>query len=73
MNRDNIGLISFLSDKLKWLEGERIAIKAQLFELGVAEQKRRDENEAALYGEVKKVIDEVLVRNLQKLKPTQRG
>ncbi|EBO9197624.1 TPA: hypothetical protein ACJG01_002463 [Salmonella enterica subsp. salamae serovar 21:z10:[z6]] len=73
MNRDNIGLISFLSDKLKWLEGERIAIKAQLFDLGVAEQKRRDENEAALYGEVKKVIDEVLVRNLQKLKSTQQG
>ncbi|HAG5111949.1 TPA: hypothetical protein NNT20_004684 [Salmonella enterica] len=73
MNRDNIGLISFLSDKLKWLDGERIAIKAQLFDLGIAEQKRRDENEAALYGEVKKVIDEVLVRNLQKLKPTQRG
>ncbi|EAO5527521.1 hypothetical protein T081_004474 [Salmonella enterica subsp. enterica serovar Monophasic] len=73
MNRDNIGLISFLSDKLKWLEGERIAIKAQLFDLGVAEQKRRDENEAALYGGIQKAIDEMMMMNLQKLKSTQQG
>lgn len=72
MNRDNIGLISFLSDKLKWLDGERIAIKAQLFDLGIAEQKRRDENEAALYGGIQKAIDEMMMRNLQKLKSTQQ-
>lgn len=73
MNRDNIGLILFLSDKLKWLDGERIAIKAQLFDLGIAEQKRRDENEAALYGGIQKAIDEMMMRNLQKLKSTQQG
>lgn len=73
MSSNNIHLISVLSDKLKGLERQCIVIKAQLFDLGVAEQKRRDENEAALYGEVKKVIDEVLVRNFQKLKSTQQG
>ncbi|EAA0696229.1 hypothetical protein J4M08_001074 [Salmonella enterica subsp. enterica serovar Nottingham] len=73
MSSNNIHLISVLSDKLKGLERQCIAIKAQLFDLGVAEQKRRDENEAALYEEVQKVIDEVLVRNLQELKLTQRG
>ncbi len=42
-NRDNIGLISFLSDKPKWHEGERIAIKAQLLDPESPNQKRRDE------------------------------
>lgn len=73
MSSNNIHLISVLSDKLKELEMQCIVIKAQIFDLGVTEQKRRDENEAALYGEVKKVIDEVLVRDLQKLKLAQRG